>query len=110
MRSATTTASPNIITMASALAGAPVRGAASPSRVVMKPSRPSANRIRDAPAAHPSPLAKALMVAPKLIASSMPLPAYVFERSPRGAPELENAFTPAASIPNPSDWASITIV
>ena len=54
--------------------GDPVRCEASPSRRVMNPSRPSAKRIREAPAAHPRQLAKALTVAPKLIASSMPLP------------------------------------
>jgi hypothetical protein len=40
----------------------------------------------------------------------MPLPTYDLERSPSGALELEKALIPDASIPNPSDWASITIV
>ena len=58
-----------VITVASATAGAPVRLDDDPSFVVTKPSRPMANRIRDAPVAVPSALANALTPAPRLIRS-----------------------------------------
>ena len=70
MRRPTTTATATAITTASAFAGAPVRADASPSRREMNPSRPLANRIRDAPVAVPSALANALTIAPKFTASA----------------------------------------
>ena len=70
MRSPMTTATATAITTASAFAGAPVRADASPRRRVMKPSRPFAYRMRDAPVAVPSALANALTIAPKLTASA----------------------------------------
>src|SRR6201995_132323 len=97
------------MTTASAFDGEPVRRDASPSRRVMNPSRPSANRILDAPAAQPRHDANALSVAPKLIASRMPPPTYVFARSPTGALEPANVFVPAELRPKPSDCASMTI-
>ena len=60
--------------------------------------------------AQPRQLANALSVAPKLMASSMPLPTYDLESSPSGALDVENASIPAASTPNPRDCANITIV
>src|SRR6476646_6758758 len=97
------TTRPKVITTASAFAGEPVRREASQSLRVSNPSRPSAKRMRDAPAAQPRQLANALSVAPKLIPSSIQLPTYCLERSPSGALEVENALTPASLIPKPSD-------
>jgi hypothetical protein len=73
-QSATPTTMAKVMTTASDLYGEPVRLETSPSCVVTNPSRPSAKRSRAAPTAQPSPLANALISAPKLIASAIPLP------------------------------------
>src|ERR671925_1747484 len=90
-----------VITVTRATAGAAVRDEDVPSRGVTKPSRPIANRMRDAPVAVPSELAKALTAAPRLIASPIHAPMYVLPRSPSGEADAENAPTPALSVPNP---------
>ena len=73
IRSATPTMTAKTITQASETIGALGREV-SPSRVVTNPSRPMAKRSRAAPTAQPRPLANALIIAPKLIASAIPFP------------------------------------
>ena len=73
-----------VITTASATAGAPVRCDDVPRRGVTKPSRPIANRIREAPVAVASALANPLTAAPRLITSPIHEPMYAWPRSPSG--------------------------
>src|SRR5919197_5660666 len=104
IRCTTTTVRATAMTTASAPAGAPVRRDASPRRRDANPSRPSAKRIREPAVAVPSPLANALIVAPRLIRSARALPTYLLDRSPRGDEEAPNAVTPAALVPKPQAW------
>jgi hypothetical protein len=85
-----------------------VRAEARPSGLPGRPSRESANITREPAVAVPSALANALIVAPRLMASSSPAPTYDFDRSPSGELEPANAATPASPVPNPSVCARIT--
>jgi hypothetical protein len=67
------------MTTTSAPTGAPVRVDVRPSGLPGRPSRESANRMRDPAVAVPSALANALTAAPRLIPSSRPAPRYGYD-------------------------------